>query len=145
MTKLKEINSLSSQLYRSARMGTQTIRTMLSKTKDKEMKKELCRELELYSEIENKIYNDLISRGIVPKDINPLQTASAWITIQMETLFNNKPTNIATILIKGNNMGVIGITKLLNKNKDKNEFLTDYGLEFINLIENNNEKLKSFL
>ena len=145
MTKTQDVNSLASQLYRSARMGTQTIRIMLTKAKDKDIYEELCRELSAYCEIESKIYNDLISRGINPKDINPFQSAGAWLTIQFETLFNKKPDHIAELLIKGNNMGVIGITKLLNKNKENDEFLINYGLEFINLIENNNEQLKSFL
>lgn len=145
MANNKDKNSLASQLYRSARMGTQTIREMLTKTKDKEIYDELCRQLASYCEIESRIYNDLISRGIVPKDINPLQSAGAWMTIQFETLFDKSPSHLAEMLIKGNNMGVIGITKLLNKNKETDEFLTKYGLEFINLVENNNENLKAFL
>ena len=141
----QEINSLASQLYRSARMGTQTIRTLLTKVKDKKLYDELCTELSSYGEIESKIYNDLVARNIVPKDVNPLQTASAWMTIQIETLFDKSSSHIAKILIKGNNMGVIGITQLLNKNKENKDSLVSYGLEFVSLIEGNNERLKVFL
>ena len=145
MNKKNDLNSLASQLYRSARMGTQTIRELLTKTKNKEIYDELCHQLASYCEIESKIYNDLVSRGITPNDINPFQSAGAWLTIQFQTLFNKSPSHIAEILINGNNMGVIGITKLLNKNKGGNDYLITYGLEFINLVENNNERLKTFL
>lgn len=144
-TNEKELNKMASELYRGAKMGTQTIKTMLTKTKNKELKSELFRQLESYLQIENKIYNELINRSIQPKDVNPLQSASAWLTIQFETMFNKKPSHLATMLIKGNNMGVIGITKILNKNTKANDFITDYALDFINLIETNNENLKPFL
>lgn len=141
----KQLNKMASEMYRGAKMGTQTIRTMLTKTKDPKFKEELFRQLESYNEIESKIYNELLKRNIQPIDINPLQSASAWLTIQFETMFNKKPSHLATMLIKGNNMGVIGITKVLNKNTNSNDFITDFALDFINLMESNNENLKPFL
>lgn len=145
MEEKKEVNSFASQLYRSARMGTETIRIMITKTNDEKLKEELLKQFTSYEKIENKIYNDLASRGIIPKDVNPFQSIFANLTIQAETLFNKSPSNIACILMKGNNMGVIGITRLLNKNEADSEFLNEYALEFINLVENNNENLKAFL
>lgn len=145
MNKIKEKNSFASELYRSARMGTQSLRILISKTNDDSLKEELLKQFMGYEKIENKIYNDLTSRGIVPTDVSPFQEVFANLTIQLETLFDKSSSNIATILMKGNNMGVIGITKLLNKNMENSDFLKEYAIEFIGMVENNNENLKCYL
>ena len=63
--------------------------------------------------------------------------------ILFNTAVDNTPSHIADLMIQGNNMGVVGITKLKNSEPDNGYApLCD---EFVQMSERNIEKLKSFL
>lgn len=145
MAQTKNNNAFLAEIYRGAKMGSESIKTLIDKTKNALLRRELLEQMKQYQDIEEKIYEELIVRGIKPKDVNPFQSSMAWVTVQFETMFNNKADNIATILMRGNFMGVIGITKSLNSHPNADETIKKFANDFINLIEKHNNNLKQFL
>ncbi|MFA7138865.1 MAG: hypothetical protein WC151_10140, partial [Bacteroidales bacterium] len=58
---------------------------------------------------------------------------------------SNKPSHIADMLIKGNTMGVTGITKSLNSHKNADPQIQSLADRFIKLEQSNIERLMKFL
>ena len=65
--------------------------------------------------------------------------------IQMSTLNDKSNSNIAEMLIKGTNMGIIEGVKLKNHNPDADVKIQKILDDFIKYQENNVERLKKYL
>ena len=61
------------------------------------------------------------------------------------TIADKSNSQISSLLIRGNTMGIIEGQKLLNQNPDASEEVKAILDEFITLQENNIEKLKTYL
>ena len=132
-----------SDLYRGAKMGVETIDSVLDKVKNQKMKEELIKEQHDYKKFELKAMEELIKIGGKPHDIPAMQKMGSKMGILFNTAVDNTPSHIADLMIQGNNMGVVGITKLKNSEPDNGYApLCD---EFVQMSERNIEKLKSFL
>lgn len=134
-----------SEIYRGAKMGVETINRMLSKVNDNKIYDELKYQLNSYDEIANEAYNELLKRSHEPKDISTMNKLSARMSVDINTLINNKPSHIADMLIKGNTMGVTGITKTLNSHQDADPQIQALADRFIKLEQDNIERLMKFL
>lgn len=133
-----------SELYRGAKMGVESIDTMLDKT-DGNMKSELVRELGEYNKFEQKTLDYMSRNKIVPKNDGKLKDMMAKIGVQMNTAIDSTPSHIAEILIQGNSMGIIGITKTRNKHENASGELCSLADELIQMQQNNIDKLKQYL
>lgn len=132
-----------SDLYRGAKMGVETIDTVLDKVKNQEMKDELLKEQHDYKKFELKAMEELIKIGGKPHDIPAMQKMGSKMGIMFNTAVDSTPSHIADLMIQGNNMGIVGITKLKNSEPDNGYApLCD---EFVHMTERNIEKLKKFL
>lgn len=134
-----------SEIYRGAKMGVETINRMLSKVNENKIYDELKYQLNSYDEIANEAYNELLKRSHKPKDISTMNKLSARMSVDINTLINNKPSHIADMLIKGNTMGVTGITKTLNSHQDADPQIQALADRFIKLEQDNIERLIKFL
>lgn len=134
-----------SEIYRGAKMGVETIDTIMPKVESKKMKDELLREQSEFRKFEEKAQGVLTRHNVEPKAINKMQEMSSWIGIQMNTAIDSSTSHIADLLMQGNQMGVIGITKTKNKHPKANEDITKLADELVTMQENNIERLKSFL
>ena len=132
-----------SDMYRGAKMGTETIDTVLSKVDDKRMKDELIRQQHDFKKFEVKIMEEMSKIGAKPHDIPLTQKMGSKMGIMFNTAVDNTPSHIADLMIQGNNMGVVGTTKL--KNSDKENGFAPLCDEFVQMSERNIEKLKQFL
>ena len=74
-----------------------------------------------------------------------MQKAMGYFDIQMSTLNDKSNSNIAEMLIKGTNMGIIEGVKLKNRNPDIAPNISNILDDFIQFQENNVEKLKKYL
>ncbi len=132
-----------SDLYRGAKMGVQTIESVIEKVDNRKMRKELMREQQDYKKFELKAMEEMTKIGAVPHDIPLGQKIGGKMGILFNTAIDNTPSHIADLMIQGNNMGVIGVTRL--KHSAPNNGYSALADEFVQLSERNIEKLKSFL
>lgn len=140
-------NDYLSDIYRGVRMGAETLDSVISRTQGRDIRKELIREKKVYREFEDKTLKAINSHGASPKPINPMQKNMAKMGIAMNTAFDKTPSHIADLVIQGNNMGIIGITKAINNHKNKrcDDSINDLAKELISIQENNIKNLKPFL
>jgi hypothetical protein len=134
-----------SEIYRGAKMGVETINSMLNKVNDNKIYDELKYQLRSYDEIANEAYGELVKRNQEPKDISTMNKLSAKMSVGINTMISNTPSHIADMLIKGSTMGVTGMTKSLNSCKDADPDIQALADRFIKLEQDNIERLMKFL
>ncbi|MBP1926821.1 hypothetical protein J2Z76_002691 [Sedimentibacter acidaminivorans] len=138
-------NDFLAEIYRGANMGVQTINNLLMKVTDNTIYNELKYQLRSYEEIANEAYAEIMKRNSKPKDISMFDKMSAKMSIGINTFINNNSSHIADMLIKGNTMGVTGITKSLNSHSDADKEIKDLADRFVKLEQDNIDRLKKFL
>lgn len=134
-----------SEIYRGANMGVQTINNILMKVTDNAIYNELKYQLRSYEEVANEAYVEIMKRNNKPKDISVFDKMSAKMSIGINTFINSKPSHIADMLIKGNTMGVTGITRSLNYHSNADQDIKGLADRFIKLEQDNIDRLKKFL
>lgn len=133
-------------IYRSARMGIESINQLLSKVNDNKIYDELKYQLRTYEEVSNEAYNEILKMDTEPKDISTLTKVNAKMSIGMNTIMNNSPSHVADMMILGNTNGVTELTKCLNSNeKSLDEGVKEFTKRFIKMQQENIERLKKFL
>ena len=140
----EDINALD-EIHKGACMGVDAISFIMDKVNDEALKKELDNELNEYNDIEKEI------ESIYPKydDGEPHETgimnkAMTSSHLEMETMSDHSNSNIAELLLKGVNMGVIEGRKILN-NKQLNNEVHDIVSKYVEMQEKNVENLKAYL
>lgn len=134
-----------SEIYRGAKMGVETINSMLNKVNDNKIYDELKYQLRCYDEIANEAYGELVKRNQEPKDISTVNKLSAKMSVGINTMISNTPSHIADMLIKGSTMGVTEMTKSLNSYKDADPDIQSLADRFIKLEQDNIDRLMKFL
>lgn len=69
----------------------------------------------------------------------------SWMGIELNTLTNKSNSQIAQILIQGNDIGVIKGTKLLNNMEFEDKQIKNILEDFVRLQQKNIENLKKYL
>lgn len=133
-------------IYKSAKMGVETINQLVSKVNDNKILDELKYQLRTYEEVSNEALNEITRRDIQAKDASAFSKVSAKMSIGMNTLMNNSPSHVADMMILGNTTGITEITKTLNTyEKALDEDVRELAKRFIKLQQDNIERLKKFL
>lgn len=132
-------------IYRATRMGAETLDNLMSKTYGKDIENELMREKRVYREFQNKASKVIRNRNERPKPINRTQKKMAKMGINMNIMFDKSESHIADIVIQGNNMGIIGISKSINSHKNADDDITDLAYELVDIQRKNIDSLLKFL
>ena len=135
---LKEINKAS-------KYGINGINLTLQKAIDSNFKNVLYAQKDEYENIYNRSKDLLIEKNQNSEDLDPLEKAMSWMSIQMSTLTNASNSKLAEILIQGNDMGIIKGQKLLNSPMSKDSTTQNLIKDFIHLQQENIEGLKKYL
>jgi hypothetical protein len=134
-----------SEIYRGAKMGIETINRLLTKVNDNKIYDELKYQMRSYEEIADEAYHELLKRDSQPLGISPLNKLSARMSVSLNTLISNKPSHVADMMIKGNKMGIEGITKAYEDHQIADPSIKGLAERFINLEKDNIERLKKFM
>lgn len=134
-----------SEIYRGAKMGVETIEKILGKVSDNTIYDELKYQMQSYEEIASEAYGEIMKRNSEPKDISTLTKMSARMSVGINTMINSKPSHVADMLIKGNTMGVTGITRSLNSHQCSDKDVQAFADRFIKLEQDNINRLRKFL
>ena len=133
------------ELNKGIKMGMDSISTVSEKVQDDRFKKDLKYQYDKYNEILNKVNDELDNYNDFPKELNPMQRAMGWMSIQFNTLDDKSNSKISEMMLQGINMGIIEGVKLLNHNPDTDENIKNILYEFISFQENTAEQLKKYL
>lgn len=132
-------------IYRATRMGAETLDNLLSKTEGSDIENELMREKRVYREFQNKTDKIIKERNESPKPINRAQMKMAKMGINMNIMFDQSDSHIADIVIQGNNMGIIGMSKTINSHKNVDDDISDLAYELVDIQRKNIDNLLRYL
>lgn len=133
------------EIYQGVKMGMDSISTVSEKVGDEQFKQELSSQYNAYRTIGDKVNTKFEEYGEIPDDENLGQKVMSWTGIQMNTITDKSNSHISDLLIQGTTMGIIEGKKLLNQNPNADQNVKQILDEFIQLQENNIEKLKTYL
>ena len=131
--------------YKNARIALQSISDLLPNVDDNELKEELRSQYEGYEQIASKMSKYMSENGLEVKSINVVKKAMLWGSIKLKTLFNNSKNQIAEMMLKGTDMGIIELTAMLNEEKNLEPEIKDLLQELLYKEETYQERLKKFL
>ena len=122
-----------------------SISTITEKVGDDNFKDDLMFQYNKYNDILNKVKSKLQDYDDLPKELPTMQKTMGWMSIQANTLTDKSNSNMAEMLMKGTNMGIIEGVKMLNRNPELEGDVKGILSEFVKFQENNIEKLKTYL
>ena len=133
------------EVHKGLVMGMESISVIQSKVGDRNFRDDLNMQYDEYGKVIDKINKQLEHSNITPTDTSAGEKMMGWASIQMNTLTDKSNSQISSMLIRGNTMGIIEGQKLLNQNPDALPEVKDIINEFVTLQQNNIEKLKTYL
>lgn len=133
------------EVNKGIKMGMDSISNISEKLQDSQFKEDLEFEYNKYNEILNKVNNQLTKYGSFPEDLNPMQKAMGWMSVEFNTLDDKSDSKISEMMIKGTNIGIIKGVKLLNNYTNIDKETKNILNEFVKFQENSVERLKKYL
>lgn len=139
-------SELLTYIHQNSEMGKDTLRQLMGVTNDPGFGLLLQSQFSEYNAINNMSEIKLRARHKEPKDLSPLTKASAYLSINLNTLTNKKPSHLSEMLIQGSTMGVIDITRKINDYQltaDKD--VIDLADKLLSIEQRNIEECKRYL
>lgn len=133
------------EIYKGIAMGMSSLEELSKKSNDENFKNELSSQFNSYQKNLNKVNEEFQKIGEIPSKAPINEKLAGWTGIQINTLKDNSNSKLSEILIQGYDMGIIKGFKLLNQNPETTENVKNVLNGFINLQENNINRLKKFL
>lgn len=133
------------EIYKSVTMGSDSVSTLIGKTTDTAMKKDLTAQLEGYQRFANTAREKLEAQNMKVKESGVFTKMSAEVALNMTTLVDNSTTKIAEMMINGSTMGVIEITRKLRETPNAADDTKKVASDFVTFEENNIDKMKTYL
>ena len=126
-------------------MGMDSTSNITQKVNDANLKEDLLYQYSIYGNLLDRVNTEISHYSDVPEQLNPMQKAMGWMSIEMNTLTDKSNSKIAEMMLQGTNMGIIEGVKLWNNNPDASSEIKSILKDFISFQENTVEKLKKYL
>lgn len=141
---MENINALD-EIHKGACMGMDAIDFIKDKIEDENFRKEMNKEYKDYKSIKKQI-EDMYPKydNDDPHSTSAMNKVMTWTSIEMKTMSDTSNSNLAELLLKGVNMGIIEGKKILNNKKINNE-VRDIVDTYVKMQEENVEALKEYL
>ena len=145
IVKIDNPNYILNELNKGIKMGMDSTSNVAEKVQDDRLKQDLKFQYDEYNRILNNVNDTLTQYDDFPKDLNPMLKTMGWMNVEWNTIDDKSNSNIAEMMIKGTNMGIIKGVKLLNHNPDTDDTIKNILTDFIQFQENTIEQLKKYL
>ncbi len=133
------------KIYENAHMASEAIDMLLPKVENENLSNELNEEKAEYGKFCDGCIKLLEESSKKPKPQNPLSKLGLWSGIQLNTLTDRSDDKIAEIMIQGNDMGVVDITRLLNEYDNLEEKYKNLAESLVSFEEESTQIMKDFL
>lgn len=134
-------------IYQNSQMGEHAVSQLVKSSEHPKFHSHMETQLAEYQNINRKAKELLNRKGQEEKDISSLAKISSYMSIEMKTMMDNSPSHMAEVMMQGSTMGIIDITKQINRYEDSG--IEDEILSLANKLlrteEANVEHLKPFL
>lgn len=133
------------ELYKISKMGMEASEIILPDVKHEELRAQIVKQDKNYQSIAEKSKDILVKIGNEPTEKSGITKQMLRGSIKMNTLFNKNPQHIAELMISGTTMGIIDMTKAINRFPDDDVQNRKLAEEYIDTEQKNIESLKKFL
>lgn len=129
-------------------MGIEALESMIKQLEktDNKIKSNVSKSLEMYKAFSKKCKKYLKDVKLSPSKDNLFSVIMAKMGTKMEFMKDNSDSKLADTLIQGYNMGIIDITKKMNKYKDEtSKEVMKLAMEYKQMMQEGIENVKGFL
>ena len=133
------------EIQKNTDMALKAIDTISDKVYDDQLAMQISWQSLKYSEIHNEAKKRLIAAKADTYHGNNLSDMMLKASIQYNTLLNTSTGHIAELMIKGSNMGVLEMEKVLNHNEDADMKTVALARQLIDFEEKNVQRLIKYL
>ena len=149
----KATASLAEHIYKTSKMGAESISDVLPKVKSNSSKQkeafidELTHEYSEYEKISSKAEQILASMSIEPKEESFMARMSAKAGIVMNTMSDPGISHVAGMMIEGFSRGISDTTRRVREAKEEkcSREVLDLGGELVSFQERSSEAMKKYL
>ena len=132
-------------IYRNAKTGVEAITDLLPKVSDRAFKADIMTQQGQYESISKEAASRLINLGTEPVPVGTMQKLGMKMGTAMNTLTNDETSHLAELMIKGSNMGIINMTKVVNGYSSAAPETLGLAQKLIKSEQNNIARLKAYL
>lgn len=133
------------EIQRNTEMAMRAIDTITDKVYDEHLALQISKQSLKYAEIRNQAYDKLLEAKAEPYKSSYMENLMLTGAIQYNTLLNTSTSRIAELMIKGSNMGVLEMNKVLNHNEGADAQSVALANRLIDFEAKNIERLKKYL
>ena len=103
------------EFYKNAVMGADATSTILPKADHPDLRQELCKQLEFYQSRKEEIRSQMQQAHVQPVQQSDMAKFWANANIQLHCLGGASANEIAKLMLKGTNTGVVQLTEVLQQ------------------------------
>lgn len=141
---MQEIELLTS-CFQITQMGRDAIMQLIKISEDAPFRKALESQLTEYQDIFDQAQQMLNDRGTTPKEISGMSKMAASASTKMKTMSDKTPSNMAELMINGNTMGVIEITKSIHRSENADPEVLAFANRLLSVQRKNIDQMTQFL
>lgn len=109
------------ELYKNADTGYDAVSILMPKTTDEKLRHDMALHMDGYRYFARLAKEKINDAHEDAKKENPLVQIPARIGMMMHTVMDRSTSHMAELMINGSNMGIIDMTKNLNRMKEKGD------------------------
>ncbi len=142
---IDENTSLLEEIYKTTKMGLRATQLIIPKVHSKQLRQKIANQESDYQDIAAKAKQMLRQDGRMPKPERAVQKAVLRSSIQMNTMLDQTPSHIAKLMINGTTMGIVDVTKHLNRFDGADTEVKKLAEDYIINEQKNIDELKKHL
>lgn len=140
-----EKNQLLHKIYQNAKMGEQTMKDLLTMTKEQPIRDLMEEQRKGYTAFADRAEKTLNQYNQTPEENGMMTKLMAEMGIKMNYIKDNSPSHLAEMMIQGSTMGITQTTQELHKSEHVEPSVKELAKDVITFEQNNIEQLKRFL
>ena len=141
----KDDTALLKDIYQDAKMGEETLKTLLKTIESGQIKSDLQAQMAGYAEFYGKAQKELAKLHADPEEVGPLTKASSFLGVKMNAMLDRSPSHVAEMTIQGSTMGIVSTTESLNKHPEAGREAKRLANDVLAFEQRNIERMKTYL
>lgn len=132
------------EIYHNALAGMDSVEILRPISKDRSFRSLLLKQYKEYSQIATEMEKEAKVRGAELKKPSFMAKAMMYMSAKVSTLKDKSSSRLAEIMIQGIDMGIISVTKVVNRLEAENR-TNVYAQKMADILAKNLEETKAFL
>ena len=142
---MKTNEDLLNSIYKTAKMGEETLKSVLKEVDDTDLRGDLQTQIAGYTQFCGKAQQEMAKHNAEAHDIPGMTKLSSAMGVKLNTLIDKTPSHIADMVIQVSTMGVVKMTEQLNHSPNAPSEIRKLTNDLVAFEQGNIERMKSYL